>query len=184
MKIHFVAAVDGDQLNYKKITEVVQKLGHKLITNHYLIRKADEIDIESELESKKFAKKCKEWILSADIVIFEITRSDANIGFETALVLEHKKPLIILYQAGGTVPRSFKVFEDNSVQLCEYTNKNLESVITEAIDFVDENQDQRFNLMLSSDLVRYLDEKSISSGRSKASIIRTLILDQKLKDGR
>lgn len=82
MKIDFFALLDGDQKKYRNIVTEIKKLGHQLVTEHYLTRKISDIHKETEEESNQYRKNRTKWMKRSDVVFLEGTKQDINLGIE------------------------------------------------------------------------------------------------------
>lgn len=180
MKIHFIALVDGDQNNYRKIVDGIKKLGHQLVTEHYLTRKISDILNETENESNQYRKNRARWMNEADIVMLEGTKQDINLGIEMAEAISLFKPVILFYkEKESSIPFSLKSENRTKVVIVDYNDKNMFQQLTLALDFAKVELDVRYNIMLPANLLHFLDQESKESKTSKAAIIRNLIFKLK-----
>lgn len=176
MKIHFMALVDGDQENYKKITNHIEKMGHTLVTDHYLKQKISNIKDETSEESSQYRKNREKWLRKADVVLFEGTKQDINLGIEMAEAISLYKPVILFYKEKvSSIPYSLKAENRTKVIIVEYNDSNMKQQLEFSIELANEELDVRFNLMLPSNLLSYLNSKSEQQSISKAAYIRNLI---------
>ena len=182
MNIHFAGLLDGDKENYKVITQVIQDLGHSLVTNHYLKRNIKDIETESFKESKKFHDEFKSWMNKADVIIYDLTKSDVNAGYEVSFALSTNKPVIVIYEENVAVtPYVFKGIDTELFQLIEYSKKNLLICLKEAINIANQSLNVRFNLIISSKQYNFLEKSSQKRMISKSTIVRELINDEIIK---
>lgn len=171
-----MALVDGDQANFRKIAEYIKKMGHTLITEHYLHRKISEIKNETPKESAQYRKSREQWLRNADVVIFEGTKQDINLGIEMAEAISLFKPVILFYKENiSSVPYSLKAENRTKVILIEYNDTNIKSQLKLALSIASEELDVRFNMMLPSNLISHIQSKSEKENLSKAAYIRKLI---------
>ncbi len=176
MFVHFAAVVNGNIENYKKIINSISTSDHKLITNHYLNRTINEIKNESVKESIKFRKKFVTWMKKADVIIYEITESDINAGYELSFAMAMKKPVIILMEENKTsIPFVFRGIDDELIQIIEYNNDNLEYMVKEALAFSKEQLNMRFNFFITAKQNHFLEELSHQQKKPKSTLIRDLI---------
>lgn len=171
-----MALVDGDQINYQKIVTEIKKLKHQLVTDHYLYRRISEIQQESEYESEQYRKNRENWLRVADIVLFEGTKQDINLGIEMAEAIALYKPVVLFYKEKvSSIPYSLKAENRTKVIITEYTDKTMAQQLQLALSIASEELDVRFNLMLPSNLINHIQSKSEKENLSKAAYIRKLI---------
>ncbi len=176
MKIHFVAAVDGNIDDYTRIVRIIEKKNHELITNHYLERKLDEIVSESSAESELYAKKSQLWMKKADVVVFESTKSDASVGYELAVALNLLKPVIVLFHENkGIPPHSLKGVSSEKLQILGYDDETLSEMLELALEHASEISDVRFNFFISPTIGTYLDWISKNKKIPRSVYLRNLI---------
>lgn len=128
---------------------------------------------ENYLEQQHISKQKRE----ADVIVVEITKPSIGIGQEICLGLLNNKYVIALHDE-KTKPHVLSDINTDKLITLPYSEQNIKEVVADAMSFVDENQNQRFNLILNHDLVRYLDEQSTLTGKSKADLIRGMIVSE------
>ena len=183
MKIHFMAAVDGDKQDYQKIVEILESLGAQILTKHAISRNITDVVNESEEESELAAKKLQKWIKSADIIIFEVTKSDVSIGYEVAIALQSGKPVIVLYKSGtGSIPHGLKGINSDRLQVSSYNYQTLKELLTVSIEYAQEQADTRFNFFVSPKHIAYLDWIAQKRKIPRSVFLRKLIEKEMEKD--
>lgn len=185
MKIYFSVSIskmtDDLKFSCNNICDYLEELGHTLVferrfneKNFYL--KKDES--ENFEEQQKISKQKKE----ADVIVVEITNPSIGIGQEISMALLHNKYVIALHRETSK-PHVLTDIKTENLLVLPYNNKNYKLAINDCISFISENKDQRFNLILSNDLVAFLDSVSEKKGIPKAEIIRNLIIkEMKIED--
>lgn len=177
MKVHFVSTVDGPKQLHRRTTDEIKRLGHELITEHYLMRKLDEINHESLEESQEYVSKLKSWMRDADVVVFDTSKPDISVGYEIAIAMSLHKQSIVLYHEHSEVPHALKGIQTYKLQLLKYSDSDLETVIGDALSIASEELNIRFNLIMSSQLNADLERVSHERGLHKSSFVRKLIKD-------
>lgn len=178
MKVHFVSALNGPTNDYKAIVKVVTEKKHSLITDHYLCRKLEDVNQESASESEKYIRNVRKWMTAADLVIVETTKPDVSLGYEIAVALSmHKQTAVIYNRNVGHIPSALKGIHSDKFQLCSYELVDLKQVISDVLDFAENNLPVRFNLFISSQQNAELEQICENEGVSKASVVRKLIQD-------
>jgi len=176
MKIHFVAALNGDSKDYKIIYDKIKSLGHELVTNHFLKRTLNEVFDESPEESALYVKRANRWMRQADVVLFETTRPDVSVGYEIATTLNLQKPAIILYRKqAGHPPNSLKGISSDRLQVLAYNDDTLAELLEIALEYAAETADVRFNFFITPTISRYLDWISQTKKLPRSVYLRNLI---------
>ena len=176
MKIHFVAALNGDSKDYKIIYDKIKSLGHELVTNHFLKRTLNEVFDESPEESGLYVKRANRWMRQADVVLFETTRPDVSVGYEIATTLNLQKPAIILYRKqAGHPPNSLKGISSDRLQVLAYNDDTLAELLEIALEYAAETADVRFNFFITPTISRYLDWISQTKKLPRSVYLRNLI---------
>ncbi|HSW77961.1 MAG TPA: hypothetical protein VLG36_04130 [Candidatus Chromulinivoraceae bacterium] len=115
-------------------------------------------------------------VIRADVVIVELTHYSFSQGFLIAAAFEHKKPVLAISRhsthgdtvSGITNPLfTYKRYSDGTdlkQTVDEFLRKN--TVYT---------QDLRFNMFLTRQIFKYLEEVSHETGKSRSEIIRAII---------
>jgi hypothetical protein len=115
-------------------------------------------------------------IMRADVVIVETTSYRFSQGYQVALALQQKKPvLVVSRQPNGT--RSLSGIKNKLLSLAEYqTEEDLDKVIRKFIrDNTISTKDLRFNFFIDRQIYNYLRSVSYETGKNKSEIIRDLI---------
>lgn len=176
MKIHFMGALDGQISDYKKIIEIVKKHNHELLTDHVLTRSMEEIRNETPSEAELYVKRSHRWMKKADVIIFEVTKTDASIGYEIATTLNMMKPVIVLYnEEKGIIPHALKGMESDKLQVLGYTDRTLSELIPLALDYAQDTVDVRFNFFISPSIGNYLDWIAQNKKLPRSVYLRNLI---------
>lgn len=185
MKLYFSVSIskmtDDLKENCNVICDYFEELGHVSIferrfnnKDHYLKKSENE----NFREQQKISLQKKE----ADVVVVEITNPSIGIGQEISMALLHNKFVIALHH-DEVKPHILTDIQTDKLLVLDYNKSNIRRVIEEALEFISENKDQRFNLMLPNNIVHFLDSQSEKLHKSKAEIIRELIYDKmKIED--
>ncbi len=182
MKIHFSAAVDGDQVRYAQIVKIIQDLGHTLITDHYLVTTIENIKRQNGEEGDQYLRNVQKWNTLADIVVFEVSKSDISTGYEIGFALQLQKQVVVLVgDDQPTFPHTLKTLNNLNLQIIEYNSKNLKFAIEQAIDYANSCKNIRFNFMLSSELNAYLTLISEKKKSTKSEFLRSLLIGYRNK---
>ncbi len=178
MRIYFTAAVSlanyyGD--NYKKIVDVLEKLGHQVIHQHITSSSLDGIFSKTRSENIEFYKKIVKEINKADVVVAEVSfPSTLNVGHEVSLALEKGKPVLALYTEDKSSP-FFEGVNNDLLFYHEYKTIDLDSFLPKLVDDVIKRADVRFNFFISPEIGRYLDWVNQKKKVPRAAFLRGLI---------
>jgi hypothetical protein len=136
---------------------------------------SDETSERSPANSVQPAAKSIE---QSEMIIAEATGASAfSVGYEVALALQSKKPILILMRAGSE-PSYAAGIKSEFVTIRSYSEFTVEKIVK---DFVKDNdsktKDLRFNFVIDRKIYNYLRLKSFKSGKTKAEVVRDLLLD-------
>lgn len=177
MKVHFMAPViRGNQKEYERIADVIEKQGHDLLTRHAVDRDPAKIVGESTAEAELYSKKLFNWLKKADVVIFEVSQPDVSIGFEVASALNMSKPVIILTRKDSAgLPHALKGLHSDRLQLLTYDDSTLEEMLSLALEYAQETSDVRFNFFITPTISTYLDWVAKEKKIPRSVYLRRLI---------
>ncbi len=101
VKIFFGCSMRGGYSNLsqeelRRIPEIIEKLGYELVSKHQTERKV--IERENKLTTREIHDRDYNWLLEADIGIFEITNGSIGTGEEISDMINLGKPVLCLYR--------------------------------------------------------------------------------------
>jgi hypothetical protein len=176
-----------DMVYYREITKCVKDLGHELVidwiedayTSQNEIKKAKTKD---KREWKVIHAKSIDALKRADVCIYEATERSFSIGFQTALVLQMKKPVLVLLRNDSMRSSFGEGIVSDLLTYKTYTPDDLKSIVATFLkDHAFSVNDLRFNFVIDKDIDNYLRWMSFNSNTTKADIIRK-ILRQKIAE--
>jgi len=117
-----------------------------------------------------------EAIRRADTVIIEGTHHDYLQGYQTAIALEHKKPVLIISR-NPNAKSPYSGIRHRMLTIKEYkTEKDVSRIVEQFIqDNTVTTKDLRFNMFIDRPIHNYLRSMSYETGKNKSEIIRDLI---------
>lgn len=177
MKVYFTASITGKKYyekNYCLIVKTLKSLGYKLIFNDVFQKSADEIWNQSRERDREFYKFLRGCLQKCDFLVAEISYPSISVGFEIATALNMAKPVLVLYSTEKVVPLLGGI-EGDQLIIEQYNLTNLKSVIKTSLEFLKENKDLRFTMLLSPKVVRFLNNISKKRAVPKSVYIRKLI---------
>ena len=183
MRVHFSASlrrVSDHIQQYNLIAETIRSNGHEFLKDWLSENQTTEAAkrIYSDREWEDISSKTLQAVRKADAVIIDASTSSFSMGYQAALALSYRKPLLILFDSRyqqyiidptSSLKRAFVYHDDE--ELC----RAVES-------FLKENDaslaDLRFNMVLDRDTYGYLQWEATRTGKSKAEIIRGLVKER------
>ncbi len=121
-------------------------------------------------------KENLETIARADVIIAETSYENFGVGYQVAVAVQQKKPVLLLRHATADKNAFATGVEDGWVKRKEYDDKNLESLIEQFLKDNDiQAKDMRFNFFIDRPIYNYLRWAAYKTGKTKAEILRELV---------
>lgn len=187
MKIFFSSPIRGiDEVKdyIKIIDKTILSLGHKRLDD--IVERISDANFYNKLDKggkeahQDFFEKTIKGIKEADATIFECSTPSLGIGFQIEKSLDYNKPTIILYYKDN-IPHFISGTDHDKLLIYGYDEKNIDRVVTNAIEEARHATDKRFNFFINPTLLSYLEEESTQLSLTKSAFIRSLILDHQKK---
>lgn len=184
MKIHFIAsrgAVAGDIDFLRSITDFILHNGHELAREWIESAYQGITDNSAPINDwKEIYRLNTEAIARCDSVIAEVSVENFAVGYQVAMAVHLKKPVLLLRHTDSTAD-TFAVGVEGS--WVEHKTYDKESEAIAAIQaFIEEHdissKDMRFNFFIDRPIYNYLRWESQKTGKNKSEIIRELIMQQ------
>ncbi|MDH5532838.1 MAG: hypothetical protein OEX81_00225 [Candidatus Pacebacteria bacterium] len=176
MKIHFIGDLNGDIAQYESIINLIEKLGHRIVTKHFIKRSFEELKNETDKDAADYSKKMKKWINGSDAVIVEITKPGLGSGYEISTALALSKPVIVLFKENQkNSPHVLKGIESDKLQVMNYNMDNLSDLLNDALDYASSQQDTRFNFFVAPKHINFLDWVAKNKKIPRSVFLRRLI---------
>lgn len=184
MLIHFTSSrtsVINDFETLRKIITAIYKTGNVLARDwmepQYHVEVTKTV---KELDPKVIYDLNMDAIERADVVIIEGSEKSFGSGFQAATALNKKKPTLLLIHAEKVAQES-KIAQGIHDPLLSHkvyvTESDLERIVT---TFIEENtfktKDLRFNFVLDPQLYNHIRWKSFRTKKTKAEIVRELLM--------
>lgn len=181
MVIHFIAGksnIDKEIVYFRRITSLVKSAGHTL-TKDWLSEVHDAHNTSLSINWSNIYRTNIEAIDNADVVIAEATTKSFGVGFQVALAIRSKQPVLILLREGVDRRSMLWGIDEEFVRTKFYNEKTLDSIILEFLKEYDiTTKEKRFNLMLDRKLQNYLSRSAKETGKSRSQIVRELLLSE------
>lgn len=170
----------------RRLVAVIQREGHTLADDW-----VDETYRSQQVEGKDF--KDTDWsvlyqdsveaISRADVVVAETSTPSFSVGYQVALAVSMKKPILVLNREG--VEKSFFASGiEAGIDYKKYTPDDVEETV---VTFLKDNditvKDMRFNFFIDRTIYNYLRWSALKTGKTKAEVLRELVKNEIEKKG-
>lgn len=181
MKVFFGVsprAIPQNKATFQRIFDCIEAPGH-----YNLNRIPIDADLQSfynttEPQVQDLYQDLMIQFKKADAVVIEASMHSLTMGFYIKMALDLIKPTIILHQP-GSAPFFFAGTKNSKLQILEYDSFTLKQVLTTALEYAFEEKQVRFNMLLDSELNRYLSWAARRLHMLRSSYIRKLLLADK-----
>ncbi len=131
MKIYFAGSIRGgrgDREKYLKIIRYLQQYG-KVLTEHVASRDLTE-EGERELSDRDIYERDMEWLMSADIIVAEVSNPSLGVGYEIGRAVGENKKVLCMYELGSSKSLSAMINGNKKIEVIKYNtlNQGLEKV--------------------------------------------------------
>ena len=187
--MHFSASlrtIGQDIEIYKKILYTLRQQGCS-IANDWVESAWFYTQNESKAKLKRdwnfFNKQAEMGIESADVAVIEGSGfSSFGVGYEAGYAAKIKKPTLILIKKEQADVSYASGLNSDIVSVRTYTPDDLERIINRFLkDNEVSNKDMRFNFVIDRQIYNHLRIKSFNTGKTKAEIVRDIVLED-MKD--
>lgn len=187
MKVHFITSrptLEKDIDVLRIIENIIKEKKHSLA--HDWVESAYLREIESNTPASDWGDIYRanlEAIAQSDIIIAEATYENFAVGYQVAMAVQQKKPILMLRKAGADKNAFVTGVEDGWVQHEEYTNETLKKIADKFLKDNDiDTKDMRFNFFIDRHIYNYLRWAALRTGKTKAEILRNLVQKEISKD--
>lgn len=185
MKVYFTCSARGTKTYgdlYRKIFDAVEQLGHDHVDDYSEDSDPDKV-YESDHEGQvTLYKEAIAHIKESDIVLLEVSVHSLTMGFLMQKALELGKPVIAMYLSQHA-PVFANGIENDKLQLVEYSEATLQTILQEEFTFAAGQVDTRFNFFISPKIGMYLDSVSKKKRIPRAVYLRRLIEEDMRNSG-
>lgn len=181
MKVTFIASISQrlpeDKTWQEKIVESLSRLCFSVFADHVLDYEQSLLDNMSDEDRVAFHKVIYRNIDKSDFVLGEVSNASLGVGFLLAYALSKQKPIVLMYR-NRKPTNLLETLESNSTS-CVFVkygaNDDLNKLVKEAIEFVKKRSEERFTMLLQSDILKHLDKIAAGKDISRSEYIRKLI---------
>jgi 2'-deoxynucleoside 5'-phosphate N-hydrolase len=123
MNIYFSCSITGgrnDQKTYRELVDFLISSGYRVLT----ARLADpDINLlDGTLSAESVYQRDLEWIRNCDAMVAEVSTPSHGVGYEIALALAMKKPVLCCYQRGRKISKMILGNPDQMLSVRDYIN--------------------------------------------------------------
>lgn len=181
MKVHLITSrptLEKDITILRKMVDTIQQRGDTLALDW--IERAYKRVSESDQESADWSKIYREnleIIAKADVIVAECSYENFGVGYQVAVAVQQKKPVLLLRHASADKNAFATGVEDGWVKREDYTEENLPIILKNFLDANDiQAKDMRFNFFIDRPIYNYLRWAAFKTGKTKAEILRELVV--------
>lgn len=180
MNVHLITSrrsLEEDISVLRNLINIIQESNHKVVDEWF--EEAYELLVKNKSTREDWTDvfvKRKEAIAKADVFIVESTYENFAVGYQVAMAVQQKKPVLLLRKQSADKNAFVTGVVDDWVQHEEYTDDTLAEVVHKFIEENDiQTKDMRFNFFIDRPIYNYLRWSSLKTGKTKAEILRELV---------
>lgn len=180
MKVHFITSrptLEKDIDVLRQIVGVIDKSGHSIAYNW--IEDAFKREVQSKTPAANWNTIYQDnlgAIAQADVIIAETSYENFAVGYQVAVAVQQKKPVLLLRSQTADENTFVMGVEDGWVRRAIYDRESIDKIVK---NFLDENdistKDMRFNFFIDRPIYNYLRWAALKTGKTKAEILRSLV---------
>lgn len=180
MKVHFITSrptLENDIDVLRQVVGVIEKSGHSIA--YEWIEDAFKREVETKAPATDWNAIYKDnlgAIAQSDVIIAETTYENFAVGYQVAVAVQQKKPILLLRNKDADENTFVTGVEDGWVKHSAYTKDDIDGTVKK---FLEENdistKDMRFNFFIDRPIYNYLRWASLKTGKTKAEILRELV---------
>lgn len=162
----------------RRLVDAIHEGGHTMA--HAWVEPAYQ---RQQNEKKKFEdtdwsllyKDSVEAINRADVVVAETSTPSFSVGYQVALAVSMKKPILVLNREG--VEKSFFASGiETGIEYEKYTEETVKDIVKQFLERNDiTTKDMRFNFFIDRPIYNYLRWAALKTGKTKAEVLRELV---------
>jgi hypothetical protein len=168
---------------YRKILHTIRSLGH-VVARDWVetswIRESQHSFKQSQLQGMDWniVREAEAAIESSELIIAEASDiSTFGVGYEVALALQRRKPVLLLVNKNVAARSYASGLSNELITFKKYDDDSIEKIVE---NFIRNNtikkKDLRFNFVIDRQIHNHLRLKSFNSGKTKAEVLRDLLL--------
>ena len=182
MKVHLITSrstLENDINTLRQIITVIEEENHSLVGKWIESAYKRHQNNEGRADWSLIYKQNLEAIAQADVVIAETSYGNFAVGYQVAVAIQQKKPILLLRHTSADKNAFVTGVEDGWVKHVEYTHEGLIPAIKKFLADNDiQSKDLRFNFFIDRQIYNYLRWASFKTGKTKAEILRDLVQNE------
>jgi hypothetical protein len=184
MIVHFISGKTniGKNIDYlRRIQNTIHRSGHMLARDWIEPAFIEATEgIKGVVDWNAVFKENMESLNKADVMVAEVTEKSFGVGFQVALAAQQKKPILLLHQKHGYKKSLADGVAGDYIERKDYQNGDeIEGLVNAFLEKNDiKAKDMRFNFFIDRNIYNYLRWAAAKSGKTKAEILRELVLDE------
>lgn len=180
MKIMMVGSIRNSASSSNallKMIDVLQEEGHKVIHEHITQTSQADLDQMTSSDNHKFHSNILKKIKISDIILSECSEQSLSVGYLLSYAADLGKPIVIFYSSKAPKPNLFPTLANSGkFFLVNYSSiDEISSLVSEYVDYAQDQQDVRFNFFISPAIGIYLDWISKEKKIPRSVYLRGLI---------
>ena len=183
MKVHFITSrptLEKDIHILRMILHLIEDSGNTVA--HPWIEDAFGREIEAKKPADDWGliyRQNLEAIAQSDVVIAETTYENFSVGYQIAVAIQQKKPVLLLRHQTADKNAFVTGVEDGWVKHGEYVNEDVAPMVEKFLNENDiQSKDMRFNFFIDRKIYNYLRWAAFKTGKTKAEILRDLVQNE------
>lgn len=177
MKVYLIASPRGVEKFgdlYKEAYQIIKDLGNTNVDNFIVNIDPEKFFEESYDYRVRHFKRVMKSIKDCDVAVVEVSVHSMTVGYIVDKAVGQGKQVIVLHGTNFE-PYFFSGIQNDKLQICEYDEKNLKKVLTDALVIAKNQLDCRFTMLLSPKIMTYLDDIVKKQNIPRSVFIRGLI---------
>lgn len=125
MKIYFAGSIRGgreDSGLYQELIQHLKRYGEVL--SEHIGENSLSVTGETDPYNSTIHQRDMNWLLSADLVVAEVTTPSLGVGYEIGRAVENKKPVLCLYRTGPEKKLSAMIAGCPDLNVARYSSLN------------------------------------------------------------
>lgn len=184
MIVHFISGktnIDKNIDYLRRILTTIHRSGHMLARDWVEPSFIEATEgIKGEVDWNVIYKDNMDSMNKADVIIAEVTEKSFGVGFQVALAAQQKKPILLLHKKHAYKKSLADGVAGDYIERKDYeTGDDIEALVEAFLAKNDiKAKDMRFNFFIDRNIYNYLRWAAAKSGKTKAEILRELVLDE------
>lgn len=180
MKVHLITSrptLEKDIETLRKMISIIKDAKHSLVRDW--IEEEYSRSTNPALRPANWPEIYKanlEAIARADVVIAETSYENFGVGYQVAVAVQQKKPVLLLRHDHADKNAFVTGVEDGWAKRENYTEESLPGLMNKFLADNDiQAKDMRFNFFIDRPIYNYLRWAAYKTGKTKAEILRELV---------